>query len=187
MLLCAAAGRAQSGAPDKFIEAATYANFASSALKCEDRASKGDAVGQATKWTKKAVAAMEGFQTADPDEQARAARFLSRQKTLLLTLGRWDKFLREGQKKVQSALNGGRLETAAKMVAPENGPQCDPRMRGMRTLVEARRKLYAQALAEADRLVESDPLRAVEKYKAAAKLNREDPALQEKIRRFPRK
>jgi hypothetical protein len=178
----------QSGAPDKFVEAAVYADFASAAMKCRDRANPNDPVRQAKTWTQKAIAAVSTFRSSDSEEQARATRFLNQEKTLLATLDRWERFLKDIQRSIQSALKSGKLETATKMVSGEGGPSCDPRMRRARLLVEEQRRLYTQALADADRwAAASNSSQAFEKYKAAAKLNREDFALQEKLREVTRK
>ena len=150
-------------------------------MKCRDKANPNDPVGQARLWTQKAIGAVSAFRSSDSEEQRRALRFLNQQKALLASLENWAKFLKDIERRTQSALSSGKLETATKMVSVESGPSCDPRMRQARVLVEARRRLYAQAVADADRLAESNSSQAFEKYKAAARLNREDPALQQKL------
>jgi hypothetical protein len=174
---------AQTGTPDKFIEAASYAEFADTAVHCGDRASLKDPIGQARLWTEKAIATVAAFHSSDADERVRVLKFANNQKALLAAMRTWERFQKDGEKKVRQTLNDGKLETAAAMLKA-GGPACCPAMVRLRALIDSQRQAFQAAIDEGDRWSRSNPPKALERYRMAGRLNREDAAPPERIRQL---
>lgn len=184
--LAAKAASAQSSvkAPDKFTEALVYAGYAEDAFLCKDADVSTEPVSAAQKWTMEALSTVSQFKTDDPLRETRAAQFVQREKAQLDVLKKWERTLRELPKTVENALRGGRLMSAETMVNDPGAPSCDPTLRRLKEVVADQRQRFDALVREGDSL---DGPAALDKYKAAQKLNREDVELATKIRTTARK
>ncbi|MFN7923542.1 MAG: hypothetical protein U0Q16_25805 [Bryobacteraceae bacterium] len=187
---CVPAG-AQSGKgkpPERFTEALVYARFARESFSCEtiSESKLTDPVNEAIKWSKQAIAMGRKFKTADKQRMLRLKDFLRRQESDLEFYKKVDEQLDRAAKKVEPALSYGELDKAAALL-PADGPKCDPRLQRLTALVEEKRKLFQTLVAQGDRLGRFDKARALERYRSAASIDRQDKDLARKIRDLERK
>jgi hypothetical protein len=164
---------------DRFIEAIMYARYADAALRCEDLPPGKSPIPEAIRWTVEALGAAKGFGPVDEERKARLKVFVDQQKEKLTRLEHLQRFLTNLPGRVQRDLEAGRLSSAEALVDTGPLPPCDSGVNEVRSKLGAARLEYHLLIKEGDGLSGRD---AASKYRAAQKLDRDNPDLANKIR-----
>jgi hypothetical protein len=176
--IVAVAAQPEAG-PDKLIEAARYAAFATDSIECRSEKT-GDPVHEAIKWTTLAITTARGFRSKDKTEQGLAASFLARQVRYLADLNSQAAALDESFKTINGDIKRFRLVSAMSALTEAKVVKCDARFQVLSAHLDDLNNHVTSLVGRADVLERNDPKGALNLYGEAQRLDVDDVTIPEK-------